>query len=653
MAKFINPYNFIPMASLKGKADEAERTFTGVIDYSVLTKSPLFIPNTSNEKTFKQSYEFVPKGGKENQIHKSYDFYSYHNLCDDRQDTSKPQTWENRYFRPMIPGSEIRGMFRSNFEILTNSCMSVLDTDEKLSKRTMERFKAGLIYKRKDGKFDLCKAEDVLWRTKGENDTQDELDWKKEYYNRKCYIQKNFPEGCHVSYKKINRGERIKPLARDVEEWKEKAKQEKDDGYIIKGEAGPEQKPNKKTGLSSQKHCCHIFRLLDGKRWKTDISVEGLEALLLEYKKNGESSYDEYSKEFKDFRTGEENKYFPVYYSIVNSQLFLSPACITREIYDHTLADLAKDMKPCENKNKLCPACSLFGTVMQDAAVASRIRFSDLEGEVREDYKECYEPIVTLPPLSSPKLNNMEFYLKRPSGAWFWTYDYYVDEKGDVVSSQGELAGRKFYWHNIKNLDSLRKDWGYDGEINQLNMTVRPVIPGYTFKGKLYFKKLTKKELDSLIYLLNAGDVEDIEKKEHGYKLGAAKPLGFGSVACSIDNINLIDYQKENHTIQRNDREYTLEMSPSMIEIDSKIEENFKSMTDFKTIPKGNRICYPYVDGKRDEGYAWFVENHGGYNRNKQREEPMPASRRNMLFCEYMQAMVPELKQTYAGKKKN
>ena len=46
MAKFINPYNFIPIGSKKsGNAGKGE--LSGVIHYSVLTKTPLFIPNTA------------------------------------------------------------------------------------------------------------------------------------------------------------------------------------------------------------------------------------------------------------------------------------------------------------------------------------------------------------------------------------------------------------------------------------------------------------------------------------------------------------------------------------------------------------------------------------------------------------------------------
>lgn len=77
-------------------------------------------------------------------------------------------------YQPVIPGSEIRGMFRSNFEILTSSCLSSLDSDMLLSKRTMESFLPGLIYRDpRTGTYTLYAAEDVLWRTEGRKQSPD------------------------------------------------------------------------------------------------------------------------------------------------------------------------------------------------------------------------------------------------------------------------------------------------------------------------------------------------------------------------------------------------------------------------------------------------------------------------------------------------
>ncbi|MCC8149982.1 MAG: hypothetical protein LIO96_00555 [Lachnospiraceae bacterium] len=66
--QFVNPYNFIPLSPGRAAtpAEDKEKGYTGVIHYSVLTKTPLFIPNTSNSDTFDMQ--------KETADHKSYDF---------------------------------------------------------------------------------------------------------------------------------------------------------------------------------------------------------------------------------------------------------------------------------------------------------------------------------------------------------------------------------------------------------------------------------------------------------------------------------------------------------------------------------------------------------------------------------------------------
>ena len=47
MSTFINPYNFIPLSGEKQEKYEEIGTHTGVIEYSITTKSPFFVPNTN------------------------------------------------------------------------------------------------------------------------------------------------------------------------------------------------------------------------------------------------------------------------------------------------------------------------------------------------------------------------------------------------------------------------------------------------------------------------------------------------------------------------------------------------------------------------------------------------------------------------------
>lgn len=629
MAEFINPYNFIPLGAKRAKQGEELGTFTGVIEYSVLTKTPLFIPNTSCDERF-------VKGVKD---HKSYDFYSYQDLSNDRGET--------KCAKPVIPGSEMRGMIRSIYEIMTDSCMSALDEDVILSKRTAEVYKAGLIRREKNGKYSLVEAEDCIWRTKKENSSVDEKAWKPEYYKRKCYIQDNFPEGTRVIFRPQKRG-RGKTLAFQVQPFKD-GKQGGTEGYIIKGEPGPEQEPNR-NGLSPQKHCCHIFRLKPDSETKPKSLVqelENLKSLLKMYEKNKEDEhrgYKEYKAELEKFLAGQGEEYFPVYYSKEGDFLWLSPASITREIYNNKLKDLIGTYKSCDTKKDLCPACSLFGALGREFAVSSRLRFEDLECEERDSYEEYFEQPVTLYPLASPRLGNIEFYVKRPPGAVFWTYDYYIDEKGALRKNKPELNGRKFYWHQIgKKLPSNVEKSGQ-------NITIRPLKKNVMFTGKLYFQKITETELNRLIWILNGGEDAELSEKRFGYRLGAVKPLGLGSIAVAVDTAHLRKTVMQDEKLDICEKEYKPENAGELFEKE-RIEQFHRCMA-FDAV-KAKDVQYPCTDNNKgmngytfEEGYSWFVENHVTTTGKK-----MTQKRKEMCYKEYLAPLEPKLKEIEEVKK--
>lgn len=122
---FVNPYNFISFPDKKAKKYDDKDEHTGVIEYTVTTKSPIFIPNSSTDKFFEES-----ENHKDRKDHKSYDFFSYTDL------SGKEKEERNKYREPVIPGSEMRGVVRSVYEALTDSCMGVLNEDEYPVKRS-------------------------------------------------------------------------------------------------------------------------------------------------------------------------------------------------------------------------------------------------------------------------------------------------------------------------------------------------------------------------------------------------------------------------------------------------------------------------------------------------------------------------------------
>lgn len=653
--EFVNPYNFIPLNSqdpTRVSKDQIRGTLTGKIKYRLLTKTPLFIPNTSREDAFSQS--------KDTTDHKSYDFFSYQDLSE------IDGTLENKYFEPVIPGSEIRGMLRANYEILTNSCMSAIDDDGILSKRTQEKFKAGLIKRIPGGagiSYELYDAEDCLMRTMGQDDLRDDRNWKDDsaHNGRKCYRQKGLKEGQKVLFDLYRRdGKGVKPLAIKVTHGRE-------EGYVLKGEEGPEQV---KDGVyqKQNKHCCHVFcRKGNAIRTLKSVELEAFEQVLKCYETNNKNAYKEYAEEWSAFQLGSKAEMFPVYYSFEDNQkeyILLSPACITREIYQMKLSRMIGKHKNCgaDGKKTLCPACALFGMLGRGFQNTSRIRVADLrlsEKDAKEfggNPSETYMKKVTCKPLGSPKISNMEFYVKRPQNAWFWTYDYYITEDGVLRSYMPEINGRKFYWHQMNPI------LPQNIEPSNLNSTIRPVKKDVFFEGEIYFDDLTKEELDQLIYVINAGDDGDIAKKTHGYKMGHAKPLGLGSVALSVDQVlfRKLTMDVEQRSIEHRELLYVGENkgekgyertkeSWAEPEFDPKIKSDFRIMTDFHYL-EGKTIDYPR---KMPDGdiFAWFTENHSGYrvdrkNNNQRVVSSMPADRNHMVYAKYLEAMNPVLKET-------
>lgn len=580
MNKFVNPYNFIPLEGERAKyagIKENEQLFTGEISYSVLIKSPLFIPSTKSEI---EVIKFMDKRtGKEKEFkHRKYSFFSYGDG------------------KPIIPGSEIRGMLRGNFEILTNSCLSSLESDMQLSKRTSEPFKKGLI--RSDGnRYLLYEADSDKCRpaeTKAFGEATKIWYFRKNGFASNISMEKGRRDCC---------------------------------GYLIKGYFG------------GRKEWHHAFYLTDETKPK-EVALDVLDKVLGEYKRIGKHTYEEYANALNMFRAGNGEDYFPVYYSEVGETIYLSPACFTREIYGNTLKTCAGTYKPCESQEDMCPTCALFGMLAGNGEnVTSRIRFSDLTSN-----KYCYGKEVTLKELLSPRLNNMEFYLKRPSeDAVFWTYDYYIRKDGTLVFGTPELNGRKFYWHNLNIKEADYVAWK-----RKLNVTVTPIKSG-RFSGKLYFKDVSESELRQIVWLLNAGEYETIASKKHGYKLGAAKPLGFGSVAISVDEILCRQVSADEGKVSV---EYVSLTDEDLIHptgcFSEKTEASFRKATAFNTV-EGMDVSYPYEQSKKENGYTWFVANHKAYVNGEIKK--FPNSRSQMIFLNHLKAMEPKVQETLTDEK--
>lgn len=244
-----------------------------------------------------------------------------------------------------------------------------------------------------------------------------------------------------------------------------------------------------------------------------------------------------------------------------------------------------------------------------------------------EDY---YCDRITLETLGGPKLGNVDFYLK-DKHATFWTYDYYV-QNGVVKEAPGQLRGRKYYWHHqdVHLPENVKA--------SVLNKTVRPVKDEVSFTGKIYFEGISGTQLNQLIWILNSG-TENL-----GFKLGSGKPLGLGSISCNVDLVQerIIKLEKGvlSYETDESKTEKISELDYENVGFSESVKDEFYKIARFDTILKGVQITYPRTekqkDGPLEEGYRWFVANHGGTKmKNKRIEmkiiEPLPDIQRNTV----------------------
>lgn len=557
--RFVNPYNFIGFPKTKAQKYSDSDRHTGVIEYTLTTKSPLFIPNSSNDNAF--DLEKNCKG------HKSYDFYSYTDLTGvyiDEKDAN------SKYSVPVIPGSEVRGMIRSVYETLTDSCMGLLN-DVHPVKRVSAKFNPGLL-SFENGVLCLIKANSLR------------ID------RHKC---KNRSDGAFVSFEMP---EKVYEHGREFYKKIEKYSFEEDCfeyiGYLIR------------WGLGVRKANYHVFydanedtyaadklNPTEIKRIMNDVVVSYKEQPSID--KTNEKDYDVYLKAFNDFIKN-KNGFFPINYAKVEGNLYISPTTYSKEVSKNSIGDLTF-FKPCVND--CCPACDLFGRV-GDNSKGSSIRFSDLIVN-NKDNEEYYCDVVTLNNLNSPKLGNMEFYLERPTDADYWSYDYLVKNR-HLKLYNAVLRGRKYYWHFpndvILNKEVVRTN---------LNKTVRPVKRNTSFSGKLYFDGISEKQLKQLIYILNTSK-ENLE-----LKLGMGKPLGLGSVALRVDRVKTRDISYKNNEVSYAENDYDFNnVNYDDAQLSKNVEAEFKKIANFDSVPKDLEVCYPKTTESDDKGFEWFIANH-------------------------------------------
>jgi len=309
----------------------------------------------------------------------------------------------------------------------------------------------------------------------------------------------------------------------------------------------------------------------------------------------------------------------------------LRPVSMPRIRYAHSRQSLLPEyLKRCQDYRRLCPACRVFGWVWdsppKDAdrvAYAGRVRLS--HGILTHNAGEL--PETTLAILSTPKPTTTSFYLLNSEDQ--------PDAAANYDTDGARLRGRKFYRHHGEMLSEheYRRAGDNKDDQNEQNRTVKGALkPGATFTFTLDFENLAPPELGALLYAL---ELED----EMVHRLGYAKPLGFGSVKVTVESVQTIDWEARLQSVESNTGWQTIDGAQHKREFLTTMQAFYgdkfgEVLADLRALLGTSPelpIHYPRPTRRFDPNhpqFEWFVGNKRRVERRSRGDLPEPEALR-------------------------
>ena len=606
------PYNFVSL----GDENKAERhsvekgNFSGKIKCSLKNLTPLFIGgNEDKERTLVEEVEecHETKDGEEvEECHETKDGEEYYKVT-----------------KYVIPASTIKGELRNIIEVLTRSCIKNVE-EERLTYRTQAKNKRKKI-------FGIVKS-----LPNGENDGVITV-------ANVIRIERELAEEISKDLKKINENKNAKGKEGfyEINVNEDKVNKYKSDNYPYKVTIDNKEALNdlkKEIATRMKRAILWISPVFPtkGKKYakilvpqeKEDIykfsksECDDLNDLIKERIKRESKDKSFYIKETK------EDNGVIFYESLKKDDTIIFTRAknlafseIPRLRYKCSPLDLIPSkFRPCTNKEKLCFACRLFGTIGDNSkikennddsknesfAISSRVFITDaLSLDARNENKE--KPLDRLRSLGEPHPSLLRFYLKY----------------GDYNEEGYKIRGRKFYWHHTKKIEAGKNWENYRNSIetknhDNTNSKIYFLEPLQKFEFEIDFKDLTEKELGILLYSI------EVEEGKSLHKLGKAKAYGFGSCEIKIDkclietenkyesfdkNDSFKEYSKEEYTtqfIEEAKKEYLIDSDERLEIKELKYILNRNNILNFSN----NKSSFPEIEkGGKINTLNWFMNN--------------------------------------------
>lgn len=458
---------------------------------------------------------------------------------------------------PTIPGSAIRGVVRSIYETLTDSC--VRTNEGHFHARSSESKKAGLL----------------TW------------DGKRYYlYPAERY---RIVDACDTS--KYSIGEEVA--------FEASASKSNSSNWATPGKGGRKgfflevnRLETRKKGKTVRSHASIFEKMPNEERQLVDeLSIqcfkENIDLYDLETGADGKGAQKKVGRLYKEAFSQMKNNglVLPVWYENTDDGFRFAPSQLSRSVFAIGPLDFIKKagLEPCKTVEDCCPACELFGFVSDGAARPSKVRFGDarcVNGAESE--------WVSLSALMEPKMSSFEFYLRNDRV----THSFNPDDSDTV------LSGRKMYWHSQKGLKGASQLSCRD----DLGGTYEAIKPGARFEFSIFFDEVTPDQLNNLLFALNMGEIWSGDDS-YCVKVGHGKPLGLGSAHISVEEVFLRKYESSEYRVESglDCRQPEACVVGRLSHVDV-----LEAVMNFGAVPSEKVIAYPSING---DGLAWYKEN--------------------------------------------
>lgn len=285
------------------------------------------------------------------------------------------------------------------------------------------------------------------------------------------------------------------------------------------------------------------------------------------------------------FRLPEKGETKPVFYIYLDGRLYFGFTPHLRLFYQQEIyAGLSEEQKKdCVDYSK-----TLFGYANPKNSYKSRLSFLDAvaEGTVIKCSKKA--SVV----LGGPKPTSYYDYLASPDG------------KAASYNEPFKLRGIKQYWLKQDKQEGLMND------NEKVRTSFYPLEKGTVWKGEIRFTNLTEAELGMVLWGL-------ILEEDSNQNIGKGKPYGYGRVKIRLDGLYVLDlkklyektnlcmnpYQDETHSA----KSYILAAKEEMtafLGYDVMKQKGVKElllMKDSTKIPSEEKTRYMRLDGKKGE----------------------------------------------------